>query len=526
MGQCAGYWKNRKQRLVEPVLPMPETEKICLEKEVTDEVTDVSEDVQTEEQEISEEVMQQFIERYELGSLLEFYTEDKQDYVYKGRDKEFQAIFRIFAKSERNNVVLTGPYGSGKDAIANGIAEQIKKETCPPLFRGWDMICLDMSIFLDSQYSETFEERIRLLEELIYCVDKLIVYIKNVEAILANNLQHAFLNVFSCNRRMDGVRVITILDPEFCSKNAKIFLKDYEADTFEIVAINPPKEETLYHILKKRIDELSIIHQVKVEEREFKKVCNEVIRINQGEIQLDSILDTLDSALSIAKLDGLEKLDYHSIYSVYEGAMHTLMLQDEESRRLVAEHEAAHALVSVLTNRPTISVTIIANDTNLGYTTFQVDQLMVYSEKELYNRLAMLMAPYALNYRIKNRARHDDTTGDRKSASIVALEMVLSYSMTSDSKVLGECMAYSEEIVNRIGLPEGHRETVIKEVEAILQKSIDIATHLLEANMEKHALLAKALLRNASLTGEEARDLIVGAITLEDLPDPRLDEFA
>ena len=476
-------------------------------------------------EDINEEVMAEFVKKYGLENLVDKYTTDRSDYVYREREAYFNAIFQIFGKSMRRNIVLSGQYGSGRDALANGIAERIKKKDCPSFFWNWDMICLDMDVFLDARYSERLNERFMLLEKLIHDADKLIVYIKHVEAAFENQLEQELANVFSSNKRTYGVRVITTMETEFCSKNGEIFLQDREGDSFELVSVLPPEENQLYNILRHQIMKMSQLHNVEVEEREFRKICNEAIRINDREVQLDMILDILDAALSIAKLDGLNKLDFHSIYAVFAGRLHQLMSNSEADRRFLAEHEAAHAVVSVFTNRIPSSVTIIANDTNLGYTCFQNEPTITYDEDKFYERLAMLMAPYALNHRIKKSVRHDDTAGDRKAATAIALEMLLSYGMNVNSDSLGECIAYSEENIARMGVTDEFMGTVAKEVEAILQKSITIATKILNDNLDKHKLITDALLRNASLTSDEIRGLITGTLLLEDIPDPRLDDF-
>ena len=62
-----------------------------------------------------------------------------------GRDKEIEDICRILARRKKNNPIILGEPGTGKSAIAEGLAIKIKEGKVPTILSGKKIVSLDLS---------------------------------------------------------------------------------------------------------------------------------------------------------------------------------------------------------------------------------------------------------------------------------------------------------------------------------------------------------------------------------------------
>ena len=76
-------------------------------------------------------------------NLTKLAREDKLDPVI-GRDKEIMRVIEILARRTKNNPILIGEPGTGKTAIAEGLAIRMSKNDVPESLRGKDLVMLDI----------------------------------------------------------------------------------------------------------------------------------------------------------------------------------------------------------------------------------------------------------------------------------------------------------------------------------------------------------------------------------------------
>ena len=90
------------------------------------------------------------------------------DPVY-GREAELKACLRTLLRRRKNNVVLIGEPGVGKTAIAEGVAQLLVSEDCPPKLLSHRLISLELSALVaGTKYRGEFEERLQsVLQEVL-----------------------------------------------------------------------------------------------------------------------------------------------------------------------------------------------------------------------------------------------------------------------------------------------------------------------------------------------------------------------
>ena len=100
------------------------------------------------------------------------------------REKEIAAAYEAW-ESGRNGVLLTGPVGSGKKSIIEGIArEMVSEENIPEFLRDKRLIELDVARLVSGAAPQEAEQRLLTIIDEINRAGNIILFIENVETII------------------------------------------------------------------------------------------------------------------------------------------------------------------------------------------------------------------------------------------------------------------------------------------------------------------------------------------------------
>ena len=194
----------------------------------------------------------------------------------------------------------------------------------------------------------------------------------------------------------------------------------------------------------------------------------------------------------------------------------SLLISDKEKRD-TAYHEAGHALVGRFTpgSDPVHKVTIIPRGRALGLTTYlPIDEKHSYSKSYLEARLIHLMGGREAEKIIFN----ETTTGagnDIERATELARKMVCEWGM---SEIMGpitfgqkqEEIFLGREIAQHRDYSERTAQEIDAEVRRIVMAASQRANDILQSNVDKLHLIAKALLEKEILDGYEIDVLLSG----------------
>jgi len=194
----------------------------------------------------------------------------------------------------------------------------------------------------------------------------------------------------------------------------------------------------------------------------------------------------------------------------------TLVITPEE-KRMIAYHEAGHALVAKLLPgaEPVYKVTIIPRGLTLGVTHLlpKADRY-TYSRSYLTTQLAQLLGGRAAELLVFK----DETTGagnDIERATQIARKMVTKWGM---SKELGpvnlggkeEQVFLGMEVMRHDEVSERTRQTIDAEITRLVQEAQDRAMSILEQNIDTLHRLAGILLEREVLDAEQVDKIIRG----------------
>jgi cell division protease FtsH len=169
----------------------------------------------------------------------------------------------------------------------------------------------------------------------------------------------------------------------------------------------------------------------------------------------------------------------------------------EQERKIVAYHEAGHALINLLLNKKEVlnKITILPRGNALGVTHFiKTEELdRIITKEEFLNKICMCLGGRAAEEIIFN-VISTSPSSDLQNATNIAQAMIKHYGMGTNLAV--------ETFSNK--LPESMQE---KEISILLKAELERSKELLIKNIDKLHKLANALLEKETLYTQDIANL-------------------
>ncbi len=187
----------------------------------------------------------------------------------------------------------------------------------------------------------------------------------------------------------------------------------------------------------------------------------------------------------------------------------------EEEKKIIAFHEAGHALLShILPNTdPIHKISIISRGRALGYViTLPEEDRFLKSKKELLDNITQL-----LGGRVSEEMNFDDITSgaqnDLDRATKLARKMVTEFGMSNKIgpvtyKTDDEEVFLGKEIISRPHYSEEVASEIDREINNIISDCYQKAKQILEENAEALKSLAATLIEKETLSREQVMDML------------------
>lgn len=223
-----------------------------------------------------------------------------------GRDEEIRRILQILSRRTKNNPILIGEPGTGKTAIAEGLAHRIVKGDVPENLQNKVIYSLDMgALIAGAKYKGEFEERLKsVVKEVISSDGEIVLFIDEIHTLVgAGGGQGAMdaANILKPALARGELRAVgaTTLD-----EYQKHFEKDKALERrFQKVTVNEPDTESAISILRGIKDKYETHHKVEIKDSAIIAAVELSQRYISDRFLPDKAIDLMDEAASKLRME-------------------------------------------------------------------------------------------------------------------------------------------------------------------------------------------------------------------------------
>jgi ATP-dependent Clp protease ATP-binding subunit ClpB len=223
-----------------------------------------------------------------------------------GRDEEIRRILQILSRRTKNNPMLVGEPGTGKTAIAEGLAHRIIKGDIPENLKGKQIYSLDMgALIAGAKYKGEFEERLKsVIKEVTSAEGEIVLFIDEIHTLVgAGGGQGAMdaANILKPALARGELRAIgaTTLD-----EYQKYFEKDKALERrFQKVIVNEPDTESAISILRGIKEKYENHHKVQIKDAAIIASVELSQRYISNRFLPDKAIDLMDEAAAKLRME-------------------------------------------------------------------------------------------------------------------------------------------------------------------------------------------------------------------------------
>lgn len=223
-----------------------------------------------------------------------------------GRDEEIRRILQILSRRTKNNPILVGEPGTGKTAIAEGLAHRIIDGDVPENLKDKHIFALDMgALIAGAKYKGEFEERLKaVIKEVTESDGDIVLFIDEIHTLVgAGGGQGAMdaANILKPALARGELRAIgaTTLD-----EYQKYFEKDKALERrFQKVMVDEPDTESAISILRGIKEKYETHHKVRIKDEAIIAAVELSQRYITNRFLPDKAIDLMDEAASKLRME-------------------------------------------------------------------------------------------------------------------------------------------------------------------------------------------------------------------------------
>ncbi|UAM99397.1 ATP-dependent chaperone ClpB [Polaribacter litorisediminis] len=223
-----------------------------------------------------------------------------------GRDEEIRRLLQILSRRTKNNPILVGEPGTGKTAIAEGLAHRIVDGDVPENLKDKLIFSLDMgALIAGAKYKGEFEERLKaVIKEVTNSEGDIVLFIDEIHTLVgAGGGQGAMdaANILKPALARGELRAIgaTTLD-----EYQKYFEKDKALERrFQKVIVNEPDTESAISILRGIKEKYETHHKVRIKDEAIIGAVELSQRYITNRFLPDKAIDLMDEAMAKLRME-------------------------------------------------------------------------------------------------------------------------------------------------------------------------------------------------------------------------------
>ncbi len=223
-----------------------------------------------------------------------------------GRDEEIRRTVQILARRTKNNPALIGEPGTGKTAIAEGLALRIANGDVPDSLKGRTLMSLDMgSLIAGAKYRGEFEERLKaVLDEVKGADGQIILFIDEMHTLIGAGASEGSMDASNLLKPALSRGELHCIGATTLDEYQKYVEKDPALQRrFQSVYIDEPSVEDTISILRGLKEKYELHHGVRITDGALVAAATLSNRYIQNRFLPDKAIDLMDEAASRIRME-------------------------------------------------------------------------------------------------------------------------------------------------------------------------------------------------------------------------------
>lgn len=223
-----------------------------------------------------------------------------------GRDDEIRRVLQILSRRTKNNPMLIGEPGTGKTAIAEGLAQRIVRGDVPENLCSKQIFSLDMgALVAGAKYKGEFEERLKaIVNEVTQSDGEIILFIDEIHTLVGAGKGEGAMDAANILKPALARGELRSIGATTLDEYQKYFEKDKALERrFQKVMVNEPDEMSAIAILRGLKERYENHHHVRIRDEAVVAAVQLSERYITDRFLPDKAIDLVDEAASKLRLE-------------------------------------------------------------------------------------------------------------------------------------------------------------------------------------------------------------------------------
>jgi len=223
-----------------------------------------------------------------------------------GRDEEIRRLLQILSRRTKNNPILVGEPGTGKTAIAEGLAHRIIDGDVPDTIKNKQIFALDMgALIAGAKYKGEFEERLKsVVKEVTQSDGDLILFIDEIHTLVGAGGGEGAMDAANILKPALARGELRAIGATTLDEYQKYFEKDKALERrFQKVLVDEPDVESAISILRGIKEKYEAHHKVQIKDDAIIGAVTLSHRYITNRFLPDKAIDLMDEAASKLRME-------------------------------------------------------------------------------------------------------------------------------------------------------------------------------------------------------------------------------
>ncbi|CAI8348120.1 MAG: Chaperone protein ClpB 1 [uncultured Bacteroidota bacterium] len=223
-----------------------------------------------------------------------------------GRDEEIRRLLQILSRRTKNNPILVGEPGTGKTAIAEGLAHRIIEGDVPENLKDKQIFALDMGALIAGvKYKGEFEERLKsVIKEVTQSAGDLVLFIDEIYTLVGAGGGEGAMDAANILKPALARGELRAIGATTLDEYQKYFEKDKALERrFQKVMVDEPDIESAISILRGIKEKYEAHHKVRIKDEVIIGAVSLSNRYITNRFLPDKAIDLMDEAASKLRME-------------------------------------------------------------------------------------------------------------------------------------------------------------------------------------------------------------------------------